>query len=208
MKISTVVKKGSRNVLDKSFYLQDDVIEISKQLLGKYLCTEFDGFLTSGMIVETEAYRAPEDRASHAWNGRKTPRNAVMYEEGGICYVYACYGMHALFNVITNKKDIPHGILIRAIEPCDGVDKMAERRKMAPTNRALTSGPGKLAQALGITTRHSGLHLQSPPIWIESRHANDHEVICAKRIGIDYAGDDAHHLWRFYIKHSKWVSKK
>ncbi|MFA6915882.1 MAG: DNA-3-methyladenine glycosylase [Parachlamydiales bacterium] len=203
-----VGKKDIRRVLDKSFYIQDDVITISQQLLGKYLCTHIGGKLTSGMIVETEAYRAPEDRASHAYNGRKTKRNSIMYAEGGVCYVYSCYGLHALFNVVTNIQDIPHAVLIRALEPCEGVEVMAERRHMEPTNRALTSGPGKLAQALGITLAHTGINLQPPTIWIESRTKGTHDIVSSKRIGIDYAGDDAHLLWRFYIKNSKWVSKK
>lgn len=201
-------KKGTVKVLDKAFYLHDDVLTVSQHLLGKFLCTHIDGVLTTGMIVETEAYRAPEDRASHAWNGRKTARNAVMYAEGGVSYVYSCYGLHALFNVVTNMQDVPHAVLIRAIEPCEGIEMMARRRGMDPQNRALTSGPGKLTQALGITTKHTGLSLQSSVIWIESRAKSAYDIVSSKRIGIDYAGDDAHLLWRFYIKNSKWVSKR
>src|SRR5262249_30499335 len=115
--------------LPLSFYRQEDVVNISRQLLGKYLFTYFDHALTGGVIVETEAYRAPEDRASHAYNMRRTKRNEVMYHAGGVCYVYTCYGLYPLFNIVTNTEGVPHAILIRALEPVEGVETMLIRRQ-------------------------------------------------------------------------------
>ena len=155
--------------LPLSFYQQDDVLEISRQLLGKYLLTHFDNQLTGGMIIETEAYRAPEDRASHAYGMHRTKRNAIMYQAGGFCYVYLCYGMHAMFNVVTNQEGIPHAILIRAIEPIIGIETMLARRHKQKLDSHLTGGPGTLAQALGIHPSHNGLSLLSSQIWIEDR---------------------------------------
>ena len=195
-------------MVDKSFYEGDDVVKISKELLGKFLCTLIDGELTTGMIVETEAYRAPNDKASHAWNCRRTNRNEMMYAEGGVCYVYSCYGMHSLFNIVTNKKNIPHAILIRAIEPCEGIETMARRRGVPGDKRELTSGPGKLSQALGITTAHNGLDLQQPPIWVEEREISTFDIVETTRIGIDYAGEHALLPWRFYVNGSRWISKR
>lgn len=160
------------------------------------------------MIVETEAYRAPEDRASHAWGGRRTVRNESMYAEGGVCYIYHCYGIHYMFNVVTNFKDIPHAVLIRAIAPVEGIEIMAARRGIPPENKALTSGPGKLTQALGITVAQNGMSLDGPELWIEERLSEPDEIVTARRIGIDYAGEDALLPWRFYLKGSKWVSKR
>src|SRR6185437_5047411 len=112
--------------------------------------------ITGGMIIETEAYRAPEDRASHAFGNRRTKRNEVMYHDGGRAYVYLCYGLHALFNVVTNEEGIPHAILIRAIKPEIGVEEMLRRRKKSKVDKTLASGPGTVSQALGITTKHNG----------------------------------------------------
>lgn len=197
-------------ILPKDFYLHNDVIHLSRELIGKVLCTNFNGQLTSGIIVETEAYRAPDDRASHAYGGKRTPRNLVMYSEGGVCYVYTCYGIHSLFNVITNEFNIPHGILIRALEPLDGVDVMLKRRKLIKLQKILTAGPGNLTKALGITNKYSGHSLQQKPIWIEDRGSilKEPVIVSSTRIGIDYAGEDAHLLWRFYIQGSPWVSKR
>lgn len=198
-----------KKVLPKDFYTHGDVLKISRNLIGKFLCTNFDNALTSGIIVETEAYRAPEDKASHACGGRRTKRNESMYAEGGVCYIYHCYGLHALFNVVTNVEGIPHAVLIRAIAPIDGIQAMEDRRRMSAMNKALTSGPGKLTQALGIETVHNGYRLDKPPIWIEEREPIfEGEIVETTRIGVDYAGEHALLPWRFYLKGSKWVSKK
>ena len=190
------------NKLPLSFYLQDDVLAISRQLLGKYLFTFFDGCLTGGMIIETEAYRAPDDRASHAFGMRRTNRNEVMYHHGGVCYVYLCYGIHSLFNIVTNQQGIPHAILIRALEPAVGIEKMLERRHKIKVDKTLTAGPGSLTQALGISTKHNGLSLSGPEIWVQDNGiiVSDDNVITSPRVGVDYAGEDALLPWRFLLK--------
>ena len=197
-----------KQMLPLSFYQQDDVLAISRQLLGKYLFTFFDHQLTGGMIVETEAYRAPEDRASHAYGMRRTKRNATMYEAGGVCYMYLCYGLHTLFNVVTNQHGIPHAILIRALEPVNGIDVMLKRRNKTKVDRTLTGGPGSLSQALGLSVKHKGLSLMGPEIWIEDRGIKvpETEILSSPRIGIDYAGEDAFLPWRFRIKNNQWTS--
>ncbi|HEX2631028.1 MAG TPA: DNA-3-methyladenine glycosylase, partial [Chitinophagaceae bacterium] len=136
--------------LPLSFYRRDDVLKISEELMGKLLVTKWDGQTTSGRIVEVEAYQGAIDRASHAWNGRRTARNEIMYGEGGFAYVYLCYGIHHLFNVVTNSKDTPHAILIRALEPVQGIPLMLERTGKEKPDATLTRGPGNVSKALGI----------------------------------------------------------
>jgi DNA-3-methyladenine glycosylase len=192
--------------LSLSFYQQPDVLDISRQLLGKYLFTCFDNALTGGMIIETEAYRAPEDRASHAYKMRRTKRNEIMYHVGGVCYVYLCYGIYSLLNVVTNQENIPHAILIRALEPIIGIEIMRVRRHKQKKDCNLTKGPGTLTQALGINLSHNGLSLMGPQIWIEDRGVlvREEDIMTLPRVGIDYAGEDALLPWRFLLKtHSK-----
>ncbi|KAA3606511.1 MAG: DNA-3-methyladenine glycosylase [Calditrichaeota bacterium] len=196
--------------LPKSFFLNENVLEVSEQLLGKVLCTKIDGILTSGMIVETEAYNGISDKASHAFGNRRTKRTEIMFGEGGFSYVYLCYGIYSLFNVVTNLKEIPHAVLIRAIEPIDGIEKMLERRGKSKLETNLTSGPGILSQALGINFReHNGLDLQKDEIWIESRgvEISKNEILRSSRVGVDYAEEDAKLPWRFRIQNNKWTSK-
>ncbi len=185
--------------LPLSFYSRPDVVQIAKELLGKHLFTRFNGVLTGGIITETEAYAGEIDRASHAYGGRRTARTEIMYAEGGTAYVYLCYGIHSLFNVVTNKKDIPHAVLIRAIHPTHGVNQMLKRRKMAGQKKNLSSGPGTVAQALGIHYSHSGILLTEKKIWIEDKgiHVNEKDILKSKRIGVDYAGAHAQWLYRF-----------
>jgi DNA-3-methyladenine glycosylase len=187
--------------LPLSFYRQGDVLEISRKLLGKYLLTRFDSALTGGMILETEAYRAPEDRASHAYGMRRTKRNAVIYEAGGVCYVYLCYGLYYLLNIVTNQKGIPHAILIRAIEPTIGIEVMLKRRHKSKVDKTLTGGPGSLTQALGIQQIHNGLSLIGPQIWIEDRgiQVREQDIESSPRVGVDYAKEDAMLPWRFRL---------
>lgn len=180
---------------------------ISKELLGKVLVTAIDGFITSGIITETEAYKAPEDKASHAYNNRRTPRTEVIFKEGGIGYVYLCYGIHHLFNIITNEENIPHAVLIRSIEPLEGIDHMLERRKKSKLDKTLTSGPGALSQALGISSVHNKIKLTENIVWIEDRGIIPSEIIAANRVGIDYAEEYKDMPWRFYIADNKWVSR-
>jgi len=188
-------------LIPKRYYLSDDVVLLSKDLIGKVLVTSFDGERTAGLIVETEAYRAPDDKASHAYGNRKTKRNAVMFEEGGIAYVYLCYGIHHLFNIVTNSKDVPHAILIRALHPIEGIELMAKRRTKKLTDKRLCVGPGSVSQAMGITTAQSGHPLIESPIWLEDPKIEvpDDLIKSGPRIGIDYAGEDAKLPWRFYL---------
>ena len=195
------------------FYQREDVLAISRQLLGKVLCTNFNGSRTTGIIVETEAYAGVSDRASHAYGGRRTNRTEVMYSQPGTAYVYLCYGMHHLFNVVTNLEGVPHALLIRAIEPIEGIEIMLQRRKMSKLLPKLTAGPGILSGALGICTDHSGMSLMGNKIWIEDNHPSDgskrpdgYDIISSPRVGCQYAGKDAHNPWRFRIKGNKWVS--
>lgn len=196
--------------LPLSFYLKSDVVEISKRLMGKVLCTKFNGVLTSGIITETEAYCGRGDKACHANDGTRTERTEVMYQSGGIAYVYLCYGIHHLFNVVTNVQDKADAVLIRAIEPLDGKDVMLKRRKADKVDPSLTAGPGRLTQALGITTDYDETDLTGNTIWIEDRNISygNSELVETTRIGVDYAGEDAKRPWRFYPTENKWISKK
>lgn len=194
--------------LDQQFYEHDDVVEISKNLLGKYLFTLIGGVLSGGMIVETEAYNGRCDKACHAFNNKRTKRTAIMYEPGGKAYVYLCYGIHYLFNVTTNRADKADAILIRAIEPTVGLEVMQQRRKMAAVAPRLTAGPGVVSQALGISREQYGESLLGNVVWIEDRNVTipETEIVSGKRIGVEYAGEDALLPWRFYIKDNEWVS--
>lgn len=192
-----------------SFYRRPDVVAISRDLLGKYLFTRVPGDdLTGGRIVETEAYAGPEDRASHAYGNRRTGRTEVMFAAGGVVYVYLCYGMHAMVNVVTGKRDVPHAILIRALEPTHGVARMLARRGRCAVDRSLAGGPGRLARALGIDTGWSGASLVGNRIWIEDRDAGPvaRDIVASRRIGVDYAGRDAARPWRFRIRNNLWTS--
>lgn len=192
------------------FYLRTDVVAVARDLLGKILVTEFDGVRTSGRIAETEAYRAPDDRASHAWGNRLTPRTRVMFQSGGHAYVYLCYGIHHLFNVVSAPEGTAHAVLVRAVEPLDGLETMATRRNLAlPTNPTLRQrqrlgvGPGALAQSLGLNTQHSGQSLLTPdsPVWLEDDGLvlSETEIASGPRIGVDYAGECAAWPWRFWV---------
>ena len=188
--------------LPLDFYLQEDVVKVSRQLLGKVLCTRFKGELTSGIITETEAYEGVTDRASHAWGGRLTERTKIMFKEGGIAYVYLCYGIHHLFNVVTHCEGTPHAVLIRAIQPLDGIEIMEKRRKMKYTNPKFSGGPGTVSIALGITTKHTGTDLLGDEIWIEDRgiKVKPAEIESGPRIGVAYAGEHAFLPYRFILK--------
>jgi len=187
--------------LPSSFYLRDDVVSVSRGLLGKALCTRIDGRLTKAVITETEAYAGINDRASHAYEGRRTRRTEPMFGPGGTAYVYLCYGIHHLFNVVTNVADMPHAVLVRGASPLEGVDTIAERRDIGGGSRALLAGPGSLAQGLGITTELTGTTLIDGPIWIEDHGISIDEasVMVGPRVGVDYAGEDAALPYRFRI---------
>ncbi|MDB5115047.1 MAG: DNA-3-methyladenine glycosylase [Mucilaginibacter sp.] len=195
--------------LPLSFYHRNDVVAISRELLGKYLFTCINGELTGGYIVETEAYNGIIDRASHSYGNRLTPRTKTMYGEGGIAYVYLCYGIHEMFNIVTSVEGQPHAILIRAIQPTDGLDIMLDRRKMSALKSTITSGPGSVAQALGISRQINAISLQSDTLWIEDRGMviPNENIAAVPRVGIAYAKEDALLPYRFYIKGNSYVSK-
>jgi DNA-3-methyladenine glycosylase len=186
--------------LPESFYQRPNVVKIAQELLGKGLFTRVDKKVTGGMIVETEAYSWKE-RGCHAYGARKTGRNAVMFAKGGYSYVYLCYGMHNLFNIVTNQENVADAILIRALEPVEGVTEMERRRGPLSNSFHLTSGPGKLTKALGIDRKWNGKFLLGNEIWIEDFGHNlpKNNIESSQRIGIDYAGDDAKLPWRFTV---------
>ncbi len=194
--------------LGTEFYESDNVIETAKQLLGKIIVTKLNGELTKARIVETEAYIAVTDKASHSFNGRRTLRNEHMYDNGGITYVYICYGMHHLFNVVTNKKNVPDAVLIRAAEPVAGIDTMLERTHKSKLDNTLTKGPGNMSRALGISKQYSGIKLTGSQIYIcdDGFIVGKSELGISKRIGIDGAGEAINYPYRFYIKGNKYVS--
>ena len=194
--------------LPADFYQREDVLAISQDLLGKVLYTQFDGNLTSGIIVETEAYAGVTDQASHAYDGRRTKRTETMYLSGGAVYVYLCYGIHHLFNIVTNKENIPHAVLIRAIQPRDGIEIMLQRRNKKKVDQSLTSGPGSLTRALGITVKDSGTSLSSNHIWLEDNNIiyTNEDISTSPRVGVQYAGKDAQNPWRFQVANNAWVS--
>jgi DNA-3-methyladenine glycosylase len=195
--------------LESGFYNRADVVKIAKELIGKVLVTQF-GELTSGRIVETEAYCGAVDRASHAFGNRRTNRTEVMFQPGGLAYVYLCYGIHHLFNVVTNQQDIPHAILIRAIDPIQGIHTMLERTGKHVADFTLTKGPGNVSKALGINTGHTGLSLLDDEIYIASDDfaVAKKDIIATPRIGVDYAGEDAKLPYRFILKDNPYVSGK
>lgn len=188
--------------LSRDFYLRADVNLIAKELLGKALYTYVDGRLTAGIISEVEAYCGRDDRACHANNNRRTPRTEVMYHQGGKAYVYLCYGIHHLFNVVTNVDGLADAVLVRSVIPFEGRELMMERRNIVDSRKNISRGPGALSQALGIKTHHYGLDLLGDTIWIEDvgKVFSGEEIKTAKRIGIDYAGEDAERLWRYYVE--------
>jgi DNA-3-methyladenine glycosylase len=195
--------------LTESFYERPDVVKIARDLLGKSLFTNIDGIVSGGIIVETEAYSWKE-RGCHAFMSRKTRRNEVMFSNGGFSYVYLCYGMHHLFNVVTNVEGVPEAVLIRALEPTHGVAEMSLRRGKLANPFHLTSGPGKLTKALGIDRNFNGKYLLSSEIWIEALHAkvSHSRIEASPRIGIDYAEEDALLPWRFTIRENPWISRR
>ncbi len=193
--------------LPESFYLRPDVVEVARDLIGKCLFTNIDGIITAAKIVETEAYCGRNDRACHAF-GKRTRRTETMYQSGGIAYVYVCYGIHHLFNVVTNRHDLADAVLIRAVEPIIGIETMRARRSKIKLEQ-LTSGPGILSQALGITTQLDRSNLEGDAIWIANdRNQGSVEIEIDRRVGVDYARDDAFLPWRFMQKASKYVSIK
>jgi DNA-3-methyladenine glycosylase len=196
--------------LELDFYRRDNVLKIAEELLGKLLITKKEGISTSGRIVECEAYAGAPDKASHAFGGRRTNRNEIMYADGGVAYVYLCYGIHHLFNVVTNIKEIPHAILIRSLEPVKGIKDMLLRTGKKQMDNTLTRGPGNVSKALGIYTRDTGTMLTGKEIYLadDGFVYSRKEIYASPRIGVDYAGNDALLPYRFYVKGNPYVSGK
>ena len=194
--------------LPLKFYARKDVVAVAKELIGKIVVTNLDGSVTSGRIVETEAYVAHIDKASHAFGGKRTARNEHMYAAAGTTYVYICYGMHQMLNVVTNKKNVPDAVLIRAVEPLQGIDMMLQRTGKQKLDFTLTKGPGNVGKALGIYKKHSGLHLLHDEIYLadDGFKINENQIGTSGRIGVASAGADALLPYRFFVRGNKFVS--
>jgi DNA-3-methyladenine glycosylase len=193
-----------------SFYKRKDVVLIAKELIGKIIITHFDGKLTSARIVETEAYVGHIDKASHAFGGKRTARNEHMYAAAGTAYVYICYGLHHMMNIVTNDKNIPDAVLIRAVEPIDGIETMAKRTGKNTNDKTITRGPGNVGKALGIFKHHSGNYLLGNEIYLADDNSKipEENIGISARIGVESAGKDALLPYRFYLKGNKYVSGK
>jgi DNA-3-methyladenine glycosylase len=197
----------AKTKLPREFYTRPDVLTVSRDLLGKLLVVPGPkGERVSGKIVEVEAYRGPQDRASHAYGGRRTKRTETMYRRGGVAYVYFVYGMYYQFNVVSNVENVPHAILVRALEPVEGIDIMRARRHSHPDHN-LTNGPGKLCIAMGIDRQLDGADLLGDSVWLE-QYETPARIARGPRIGIDYAEKWIDKPWRFWIKDNPYVSRK
>ncbi len=193
------------NLMNLDFFKRDDVVAIARELVGKSLITSLGNKVTSGIITETEAYAGVTDKASHAFAGRRTTRTEVMYGEAGTLYIYLCYGIHSLLNIVTNKSGIPHAILIRSVYPIEGLDLIQQRRgkSISPITDSCI-GPGNLSKGLGLSLKQNGLLINKGPVYLADRKINlpDHLILSGPRIGVDYAGKDAALPYRFYVKHN------
>jgi len=194
--------------LPREFYTRQNVLTVARELLGKLLVVPAaNGARVSGMIVETEAYRGPRDRASHAYGGRRTKRTETMYLRGGAAYVYFVYGMYYQFNVVTNVKDTPHAVLVRALQPVEGIETMRSRRHGQPDHN-LSNGPGKLCIALGIDRQLDRADLLGDRVWLEAvEKISRSRIASGPRIGIDYAEEWVEKPWRFWIRDNPFVSR-
>jgi DNA-3-methyladenine glycosylase len=195
--------------LPADYYHNSDVVALSKDLIGKHIFTCIDGLKTGGYIVETEAYKGAVDKASHAYGNKQTPRTQTMFMQGGIAYVYLCYGIHEMFNIVTSVEGQPHAILIRAIQPTEGLNIMLQRRNMLAAKPNITSGPGSVAKALGISRKINAFSLQGDDIWLENNGLTftNESIAAVPRVGVSYAGEDALLPYRFYVKGNPYVSK-
>ena len=185
--------------VQKSYLLGNDVESMARSLLGTYLFTKKEGQLAGGILTEVEAYKGIGDRASHAYGGRRTRRNEMMYHEGGVVYMFLCYGMHAMLNFVTNAEDVPDAILVRGLLPTHGEELMLQRTGKLRGGASLTDGPGKVCKALGLTVADNGVSLDGDTVWLEDRGLSvpDDKVEITPRIGVDYAGEDAKLPYRF-----------
>jgi len=199
--------------LGRDFYLRDTLI-VAKDLLGKQLVHETQGFRLTGRIVETEAYIGPEDKGSHSYGGKRTSRNEAMYHIGGTAYVYLIYGMYYCFNVVTEQVDVPAAVLIRAVEPLEGEDAMSKLRygtnfsSLSSRHKTgMCNGPGKLCMAMGIGKAENGLDLSRSKLYVRDAQNEPFNIKTSPRINIDYAEEYADKPWRFFVEGSKYVSK-
>lgn len=201
-------EQNARDTLPRDFYTRENVVDVARDLLGKTLCSNVDNVISKAVITETEAYAGVEDRASHAYGGRRTARTEPMFAEGGIAYVYLCYGIHHLFNVVTGRRDNPLAVLIRAGLPLAGVDAMLVRRGRDKVDKKLLAGPGSLSKALGIRTELSGTGLSGTSVWIEDHGIEiaDTSIAVGPRIGVDYAAEDAARPYRFVIADDRLIA--
>ena len=195
--------------LPRDFYTRPNVLAVARDLLGKLLVVPAkNGNRVSGRIVEVEAYRGPQDRAAHSFGGRRTKRTETMYRTGGTAYVFFVYGMYYQFNVVTNAAEAPHAVLIRAVEPVEGIELMRKRRQAHPDHN-LTNGPGKLCIALGIDRRLDAADLLGERVWLEEgEKISRARIASGPRIGIDYAQEWKDKPWRFWLKDNPFVSRK
>ncbi len=193
--------------LSIDFYRRDDVARIAQELLGKYIITNFEQQYTVGRIVETEAYAGIIDKASHAYNNRRTARTEIMFGDAGHAYVYLCYGIHHLFNVVCNVAGKPDAVLIRGIEPVEGIDIMQQRFQQNKFNSSIGRGPGNVSKALALSVKHTGLQLQQQELFLAEEKQVQFTIMTSPRIGVDYAGDHAKWLYRFFIQDHPQVSK-
>ena len=196
--------------LQADFYQREDVVQISKELLGKKLVTNFGKQRSAGIIVETEAYRGPDDKACHAYNNRYTERTKVMFGKGGLAYIYLCYGIHHLFNVVTAREGMPQAVLVRAIEPVENIPLMLQRRNFSQLRSQLTAGPGVMSKALGISRDFHGIDMTrtDSPIWLETSdyQLSAKDILASPRVGVAYAEECAIWPWRFRIRGNQWTS--
>lgn len=195
--------------LPLTFYQQEDVVSVASQLLGKYVYSQIDGKITGGIIVETEAYRGPDDRGSHAYDDKKTARNQMMYQAGGLAYMYICYGIHDMLNIVTGAEGMSHAVLIRALQPQTGLGEMRIRRNIFDEDKRLCQGPGALTKALGLIKLHNGYDLQGDVIWLEDKGLtyNENDIIASPRVGMNFDGPYKTIPWRFYVKGNQFVSR-
>lgn len=188
--------------LPSSYYLRNNVVEIAKDLIGKEIFTNIDGEFSSGIIIETEAYAGVTDKASHAYGGRRTKRTDIMFANGGVAYVYLCYGIHSLFNIVCSELGVPNAVLIRGIKVATGSELITQRMAKSKFNNGMIHGPGLVTKALGIKVSHNGTELQGKTIWLEKSDFNfdASRISVTPRIGIEYAGDDALLPYRFALE--------
>ena len=197
--------------LGRDFYARADTLRVARELLGKRLVVPSQtGARVSGRVVEVEAYLGAEDRAAHSYGGRRTRRTETMYADGGTAYVFFVYGMHHQFNVVTGPAGLPHAVLVRAVEPEEGVELMRARRPVSK-ERELTSGPGKLCRALGLDLTFDGEDLTAGGrVWLEETGVKlePGQIASGPRIGVAYAAEDALRPWRFWVEGNVYVSRK